>query len=74
MKSKLLPFGRILVLTMIILNKSKSMSKDNGIYNMERGAGEAGACKMKHSCHLNTAKPEKILKIAREKNLVIKCD
>ena len=43
-------------------NKISVLSENRGSHNVKRGTGKARAVEMKHSCHLNTAEPEHIVR------------
>ena len=43
-------------------NKISVLSENRGSHNVKRGTGKARAVEMKHSCHLDTAEPEQIVR------------
>ena len=51
--------------------KISLLSKEKrGSHNVKRGTGKARAVEMKHSCHLDTAEPEHIVRYTPEKNVL----
>ena len=50
------------VFTLRAKNEISVLSEKRGSHNMKRGTGKARAVEMKHSCHLDTAEPEHIVR------------
>ena len=48
-------------------NKISVLSENRGSHNVKRGTGKARAVEMKHSCHLDTAEPEHVVRYTLKK-------